>query len=43
MTATTLPTARMFHEVRDEDQARLDPDHRLIRVAVDNVLRGGAR
>jgi len=42
MTATTLPTARMFHEVRDGDQARLDPD-RLTREAVDNVLRGGAR
>ncbi len=30
MTAPALPAARMFHEVRDGDQARLDPD-RLIR------------
>jgi len=30
MTAPALPAARMFHEVRDQDQARLDPDH-LIR------------
>ncbi len=30
MTAPALPAARMFHEVRDQDQARLDLDH-LIR------------
>jgi len=30
MTAPALPAARMFHEARDQDQARLDPDH-LIR------------
>jgi len=30
MSAPTLPTARMFHEARDQDQARHDPDH-LIR------------
>lgn len=30
MTAATLPTTRMCHEVREQDQARLDPD-RLIR------------
>jgi hypothetical protein len=30
MTAPTLPTTRMHDEVRDGDQARLDPD-RLIR------------
>ena len=30
MSAPTLPTTRMHDEVRDQDQARLDPDH-LIR------------
>ncbi len=30
MTTPALPATRMFHEVRDQDQARLDPDH-LIR------------